>query len=110
MIKLLIADIKLNWSRCTLLFPLVVGYFVHVTCCSACSDSAEQETSTPEKKIQNTDIPESKASFVAYRVKNDLRECWSQYVFFTKLKYSFYEAWYFPATIRTKTFSGLSDF
>ena len=37
----------------------------------ACSDLGEPETSTPEKKTQNTDIPESKASFVAYKVKNE---------------------------------------
>ena len=35
-------------------------------------------TTTPERKRQNTDIPESKASFVAYKVKNDLQECQSQ--------------------------------
>ncbi|XP_044166711.1 uncharacterized protein LOC114953220 [Acropora millepora] len=41
------------------------------------ADLGEPETSTPENKTQNTDIPESKASFVAYKVKNDLQECWS---------------------------------
>ena len=35
-------------------------------------------TTTPERKRQNTDIPESKAAFVVYKVKNDLQECWSQ--------------------------------
>jgi len=32
---------------------------------------------TPERERQNRDIPESKASFVAYKVKNDLQECQS---------------------------------
>ena len=35
-------------------------------------------TSTPKRKRQNTDIPESKAAFVVYKVKNDLQECWLQ--------------------------------
>ena len=35
-------------------------------------------TTTPERKRQNRDTPESKASFVAYKVKNDLQECRSQ--------------------------------
>ena len=35
-------------------------------------------TTTPERKRQNTDGQESKASFLAYKVKNDLRECRSQ--------------------------------
>ncbi|XP_044172002.1 D-inositol 3-phosphate glycosyltransferase-like isoform X2 [Acropora millepora] len=35
-------------------------------------------TTTPGRERQNRDIPESKASFVAYKVKNDLQECWSQ--------------------------------
>ena len=63
-------------------------------------------TITPERKRQNRDIPaESKASFVAYKVENDLQECWSQYVFlnFTPLKYSFDEAWWFnPSAIGRK--------
>ena len=65
-------------------------------------------TITPERKRQKRDIPESKASFVAYKVENDLQECWSQYVFlnFTRLKYSFDEAWCFnsPAIGRKKFF------
>ena len=57
-------------------------------------------TTTPERERQNRDIPESKASFVAYKVKNDLQECWSQWVFlnFTPLEYSFDEAWWFNTT------------
>ena len=63
-------------------------------------------TTTPERQGQNRDIPESKPLFVAYKVKNDLQECWSELVFlnFTPLEYSFDEAWWFnpPATGRKK--------
>ena len=35
-------------------------------------------TTTPGRKRKNADVPESKALFVAYKVKNDLQECPSQ--------------------------------
>ena len=36
------------------------------------------KTTTPEGNRQNTNIPDSKASFAAYRVINHLQECQTQ--------------------------------
>ena len=46
------------------------------------------ETATPERQRHNPDFTESKASFVVYEIKKTVkRECRSEEVFFTQLKY-----------------------